>query len=452
MFKSKFHPAFVSAEIVLPLTLVILFFASSCKKNDWPSNGHPPSTFTADVIDKWMTMQIRLMRNATGIPNQAFSRHYAYAGIAALESVAPGLPAQSASYRKWNGLSGLPAAQHGVRYYYPANVNAAMARINKLLFPNASASDKQAIDSLETALQQSFAAKEPASLLTKSADFGKAVAQAVFNWGEEDGYKNANDPYTPPVGVGLWKPTPPAFAAAATPYWGNNRPTVVNSLQGSHPAAPPAYSTEVGSPFHNMVKQVYDISLTLTDDQKNSAVFWRDVPGVSSPGHWLSILQQVIRQTNTKLDKAIVAYALSGAAVNDALISCWKAKYQYNLLRPITYIRETMGQSAWNTYIGTPAHPEYPSAHSSLSAAAAAVLEQVFGNNAAITDRTYEYLGYPARTYATFNAIAQDAGWSRVYAGIHYMPSVNAGLTQGKKVAMNILPKIPNAQIFDFVK
>jgi hypothetical protein len=50
------------------------------------------SSYSADLIDKWITMQLRLMRNATGIANIAFSRYYAYSGIAALESLTPGLP------------------------------------------------------------------------------------------------------------------------------------------------------------------------------------------------------------------------------------------------------------------------------------------------------------------------------------------------------------------------
>jgi membrane-associated phospholipid phosphatase len=168
------------------------------------------------------------------------------------------------------------------------------------------------------------------------------------------------------------------------------------------------------------------------------AIFWRDVPGATSPGHWLSILQQVIRTKPTTLDKAALAYALTGAAINDGLISCFQTKYQYNLVRPITYIREVMGYSAWNTHIGTPAHPEYSSAHASLSAAAAAVLEELFGSSGTFTDHTYDYLGFAPRTYSSFTAIGEEAGLSRLYAGIHYMESITAGLVQGRKVTASI--------------
>lgn len=428
----------VSALHFLLVFLLILFLVS-CKKNDnTGNNNHHASAYSSDVLDKWMAVQLRLMRNATGIPNHGFSRQFAYSGIAALESLAPGIPGNSLWRSKWNGLTGLPATGHSKDYYYPANINGAMAATNRSLFPNASTADKAVIDSLENALTQEFLSIQTQSKLSVSAQFGKAVALAVFNWSETDGYKNANNPYTIPTGPGLWKPTAPAFTAPATPYWGNNRTVVTGSTGGTQPAAPVAYSTDPSSAFYQMVKQVYDVSQTLTDDQKAMAAFWRDVPGVSSPGHWLSILQQVIRIEKTSLDEAAVSYALTGAAINDALISCFKSKYQYNLVRPITYIRDVMGNTSWSSYLGTPAHPEYVSAHSSLSAAAATIMEDLFGNTGPLTDHTYDYMGFAPRTYSSFSAIAEEAGLSRLYAGIHYMPGINAGLVQGRKVAGNI--------------
>lgn len=415
---------------------------SSCTKQKEDNKGPHASSYSAEVLDKWMTMQQRLMRNATGIPNHGLSRQFAYTGVAALEAISPGLPGNKWS-DQWNGLS-LPAANHSVKYYYPASVNAAMASINKAMFPNASATDKAAIDSLEAALNAQFLATESQSSVDASVSFGKAVATAVFNWSETDGYKNANAPYTPPTGQGMWKPTAPAFAAPATPYWKNNRTIITGSTANTQIVAPPTYSASPESEFYKMVKQVYDVSQTLTEDQKAAAIFWRDVPGATSPGHWLSILQQVVRKTDARLDKAAIAYALTGIAGNDALITCFEAKYQYTLLRPITYIREVMGHASWSPYIGTPAHPEYSSSHSALSSASAAVLEKLFGNIGAFTDHTYDYLGYAPRTYASLTAIGDEASQSRLYAGIHYQLSINAGKAQGKKVVENIFSKKNN--------
>lgn len=428
-------------EAILLLTMIVPMMLQSCRKGDHPNDHHnnPASAHTADVLDKWMSMQLRLLKNATGTPNQGFARHVAYSGITAVESIAPGLQASERSLRNWNGLSGLPVIDKKMKYFHPATVNAGMAAINRSFFPNASADDKKAIDSLEAKLYADFVSTTDASRLIASVKFGKDVAKAVFDWSETDGYKNANAPYTPPVGDGLWVPTPPALAAASTPYFGNDRTIVAGSTKGAQMPAPPPYSTKPGTEFHSMVKEVYDASLTLTDDQKAMSLFWRDIPGVTSPGHWLSIVQQVSKKIQVRLDKAALAYALVGAGMNDGLIATFKDKYQYTLVRPITYIQNVMGNKNWLSFIGTPAHPEYVSAHSSLSAASAVVLQQLYGNVGTITDHTYDYMGMGARTYSSFMAIAEEAGKSRLYGGIHYQNSIDAGLKQGKIVAQNIL-------------
>jgi hypothetical protein len=416
--------------------LFVALSVSSCKKDEQDEHH---ANYSSEVLDKWLTLQLRLMRNATGIPNQAFSRHFAYAGIAALEAIAPGMPAQQKWSGKWNGLTGLPEVHQPHKFYYPANLNAALAGINRSFFPNASGTDKAAIDSLEQALYAGFEQVKPKKDLEASAAFGHAVAAAVYHWAETDGYKNASAPYVVPTGPGLWVPTPTTFAPPATPYWGNNRTVITGSTSGAELPPPTTYATATNSPFYQMVKQVYDASQTLTNDQKAMAIFWRDVPGATSPGHWVSILQQLIRQTKANQLKAVLAYALTGAALNDALIACFKVKYQYNLLRPVTYIRDVMGHTQWNSFIGTPAHPEYSSAHASLSTAAAVVLEKIFGNVGSFTDSTYNYLSMPARTYGSILAVGEEASLSRFYAGIHYLPSIEAGKQQGKKVADNIL-------------
>src|SRR5690606_36473116 len=128
----------------LSTSLLTVFVSSmislgSCKKNDHPGNSPHHAMQSSEVIDKWIMLQIRLMKNTTGVANHALSRPYAYSGIAAFEAIAPGLPQSVNVYRKWNGLDGLPVAENGNKYFYPANVNAALAAMNRSMFPNASA-------------------------------------------------------------------------------------------------------------------------------------------------------------------------------------------------------------------------------------------------------------------------------------------------------------------------
>lgn len=331
----------------------------------------------------------------------------------------------------------------GKKYYWPLNANAALAEINRLLFPNANAQDKAAIDSLETAFNDVFATKVSFEVLYNSVQFGWDVATAVYKWSETDGIKTVHPPYVIPVADSLWKPTAPG-QVPATPYWGANRPVVKGSINGTFPPAPPVYSKLPGSAFHNMVKEVYDAGNALSQDQREMAIFWRDVPGGTTPGHWLSILQQVLDKENASLAKGALAYALTGAGINDAAIAVFKAKYHYNLVRPITYIKEVMGDNAWTPLLGTPGHPEYVSAHASLSMAVGTTLEKLFGSSGHFTDHTYDYLGLPARSYTSYSSIGEEAGKSRLFAGIHYQFSIDKGIWQGKKVASNILDRCPS--------
>jgi PAP2 superfamily len=428
--------------------LVYLILLSSCftacNKGDHfqPPGITDASRFSSDVIDAWITMQVRLERDAVGIPNPAFLRYYAYSGVAAFEALAPGTGLGTSISGKWNGLTNLPQAERFKIYYWPASVNASLASMNRNIFTTATTIDKAAIDSLETALNTSYSSTVNADIMARSNTFGKAVADAVFSWSETDGYKDASVAYTPPVGPGLWEPTAPAFAKASVPYWGNLRTVITGSIDNTQPGAPLAYSEDPTSPFYQMVKQVYDVSQTLTPDQIAWALFWRDLPGVSTAGHWLSILQQVLKQTGTHLDKAAFAYALTGACINDAGISVFKTKYTYNIVRPITYIRNVMGYTTWNPVLTTPAHPEYSSAHAVVSSATADIFTVLFGNIGSFTDHTYDYEGFAPRTFSSFRDIGIDAGNSRLYAGIHYQNSINTGFIQGRKVAANILGRM----------
>jgi hypothetical protein len=399
------------------------------------------SAYTSDVIDKWLTLQLRLFKDAKGIGNGAFARPFAYSGICAYESTDPGVKSWKGKY---NGLAGLPSTDKFKIYHWPSCVNASLAEFNRLFFTtvNSSQADITAIDSLEAAIQTGFSGL-PVEVADISEGFGKSIADSVFAWSQTDGYIQNNVlVYTPPVGPGLWVPTPPAFAKASGPFWGNDRPIIAGSGENAQPSAPMPYSEDPKSPFYHMVNDLYTASKNLTQDQKNWALFWQDVPGPTTPGHWMSITQQAIAQTHSHLDKASMAFALVGICVEDAVVSVFKTKYTYNLIRPVSYIRKVFGDPTWLPVIATPAHPEYSAAHAVVSASGADALTSLYGNIGRFTDHTDDYLGIPTRSFTSFTDIAIDAGNSRFYGGIHYQPSIDIGLKQGRTVGDNILRKL----------
>ena len=436
---------------VITLSGRILFTAflfSACEKVDLfkhgGGNGNENHTrnFSSEVAEKWIQMQLRIIQSGPALPTLQ-STLMGYAGTTLYESVQPGMPGFKSLAGQLNGLNSLPKPVHGKKYHWPSSANAAMASILRSLYANASAALKLSVDSLENALKTQYLADITPEVSQRSADFGKSIATAIFEWSKTDGTYDVNPVYVPPVGSGLWAPTPPGFGSAAQPYMGGRRTFVSGSLDGTDPPAPPPYSELANSPFHNMVKEVYDVSQALTPAQTATAIYYRDVPGFQGGGgHYLALLLQLIQAEDPQLDWAAIAYAKTGISIADALIGCWKVKYQYNLMRPIKYIREVLNHPEWNPVFPTPPHPDYPSGHSTSGGAIAVAWESLLGKNYSFTNHIYDYLGMPPQQYASFNDMAVQIGQSRVYAGIHFSLACVEGNKQGRKIAENIEKKL----------
>jgi hypothetical protein len=230
-------------------------------------------------------------------------------------------------------------------------------------------------------------------------------------------------------------PTPPAFGAAVLPNWGKGRLIVANSDAGADQGAPIPYSADPASAYYAQVKELYDISQSLTAEQKTIATFWPD-------NSWFNILSQVLAIEKPQLDVAVVALVRVAISISDAQISLFKSKYTYNGVRPITYIRTVLNQPTWNSLIPTPGHPEYPAGHSVTSGAAAQALTLLFGSTYKYTDTPYNLVGFSPRSYNSFDEASKEAGVSRLYAGLHYRKTTDISLLQGNAVANNMAQKL----------
>ncbi|HLO37973.1 MAG TPA: vanadium-dependent haloperoxidase, partial [Lacibacter sp.] len=295
------------------------------------------------------------------------------------------------------------------------------------------------MDNLEGSLQATYAGEVNDATLQRSIAFGKEVATRVFAWAATDGSANVNPPYVPPVGIGLWVPTSPT--PAVNPYAYQRRLLVPGSANGTALTPLPAFSTDPASAYYAMVKEVYDVSLTLTNEQKALADYFKDNPGYGAGGTYVAAFVQALTLAQFKLDMAAVAYAKVGLGQHDAGIVLFINKYIYNVMRPITYIRLYINP-AWNTYIPTPNHPEFPSGHATITGGALTMMSNVFGEKFPMTLHTYDYLNYPSRSYSTFTQMGLDIANSRIYGGLHYRLTCERSIAQGTKVSQNILSTI----------
>jgi hypothetical protein len=349
-------------------------------------------------------------------------------------------------------LEYLPLPDEGLTYHWALCGNAAAAQITRKMFENAPAPLLPLIDSLEQVYITQYS-NVAFDVAIRSIDFGRVIADSVYSYSKTDGgHKgfNRNFPatYVPPVGPGKWQPTNSQLAML--PTWGNNRTFVKDLIAKVSHAGYPAYSTDPTSDFYAEANTVYNYGINLTAEQTTIAYYWADEGFVTytPPGHSLSIYSQLANEANFNLAESAVGYAKMGMAVSDAFVYCWNVKYTYNLLRPSQIIQPEI-DAFWTPLIPNPPFPEYTSGHSTQSGSAAEVLTNIFGDNFAFTDLTQTKLnlGLAPRTFANFYEMAEEAGISRLYGGIHY-PSANvqgrlSGIAIGHEVASLAFTKPP---------
>lgn len=455
LFTRNFRYTFLSAMVAF------LIVQTGCKKDTLQTD---EDMTTADGERKfgkswdnqvpvaWFDLQLRLIRTTTGFTPPVASRALGYTGVALYESIKGSTPYYNSLVGQLQDLNALPqaSADPDSVYTWPIVANAAMAQITRLMYANTSAFNVASIDSLEAVKQLYYKTTYNIKNKTvnRSVALGKDVANAVYDWSMTDGGHQAyNDlfpaSYVPPTGAGMWVPTPPANSAAMLPYWGNNRTFVPANNAASFPAppAPPAFSTTPGSPMYDAALEVYNVSQSLTPAQTQIGQYWNDGGGTfTPPGHNMAIALQLVQLKNYKLDKTAKLLAQVAIAESDASVICWRCKFMYNLMRPITYIRANIpGADTWTPLITTPPFPSYSSGHSTFSGASAKVLAATVGANYAFTDYSKVPFGFSPRSFANVNAAAQEAAVSRLYGGIHYSFDNNEGITCGQALADNVL-------------
>ena len=229
---------------------------------------------------------------------------------------------------------------------------------------------------------------------------------------------------------------------------------VAGSLDNT--VSPPlAYSADPASPYYTDMMEVYQVSQNLTHEQKVIAKYYNDSnPGYPAGAHYISMLKQLMEQLNPTLDKAALTYAKTGITLFDASTGSFKAKYEYWKERPFSFIRSVIvpdAEPAWKSFLPTPGFPDFPSNHAVFSSSVAHALKTIYGNNVSFKDASYEGLmvdlgngpeNLGTRHFNSFDDMAMEVSFSRLYGGIHYRYSCTEGMLQGKKIAQNIEAKL----------
>lgn len=210
---------------------------------------------------------------------------------------------------------------------------------------------------------------------------------------------------TVPVGPGMWIANGPPAGAVV----GGVTPYLLESGSQFRPPPPPAFGSAA---FLADVEEIRVLAINRTPEQRAIALAWDYTTGTfTPPGYWNLVAAEYVKADGLNEAAATRTFALMSAAVMDAVIGCWDAKYYYWVMRPVQ-----VEPSITMTY-GLPNHPSYPSGHSCVSASAATVLGHLF----------------PERT-GELGPWVNEAGLSRMYGGIHYRFDITAGRILGEAV------------------
>jgi hypothetical protein len=445
-------------------------------------------------VTRWTRTHYALARAERLSPPVA-SRLTAYAAVALYEGWAAFSDSLRSLAGQLNGLDSLPHPRRGERYDPALVALESQTAVLRELYKEGFASTQVAIYSLQDSLLRARTAQGiPPAVRDRSLAYGRALAEAILAWAATDGFASRSFAYQPVKGPQYWVPTAteaqyrsqmlsmdrdfvgldnPTAAArpgvlgdrsitvdrpkrpantttpginltvALEPHWGDQRFFVVRSADSCVAPPPPVFSTAKDSEFEKYAREIRDIGVHLTPEQRAIAYFWADNPGESGTpaGHWLSALSSIASEWHLSPERTVEAYALTALAVADGFTASFREKYRSNLLRPVTYIQRYIDPT-WQPLLITPSFPTYTSAHSTQSRAAAEVLSALLGDHRAYDDSTHITLGHPVKHLSSFLEAANEAGLSRLYGGIHFRFDHTGGQALGACVGRAVIARV----------
>lgn len=381
------------------------------------------------------------------------ARTYAYISVTAYETLRHENPDYISLAGQLHGLQSLPEPEKDKEYSYTLAAVHALLTVGRSLVIS-----EEKVNNFEKQMVKEFKQDGiPQNVFDNSIAYGDKMASHILIWISKDNYSQTRSmgAYSVKYDSASWKPTPPVYMKAVEPHWNKMRTFIIDSSQAFKPVKPPHFSIDTSSDFYKEAIEVLKQVNNNTAEQKNIANFWDCNPfdvtqrghvmyatkKISPGGHWMNIIRLICEKENAGPVKSAEAYACVAVTINDGFIACWDEKYRSVVMRPETYINKYI-DPAWRPVLQTPPFPEYVSAHSVISAGASVILTKLFGNDYSFTDSTEVEFGIPPRSFNSFNHASSEAGISRFYGGIHYLPAVNYGLEVGNEIGKFVAKEI----------
>jgi hypothetical protein len=417
-------PMFKKQFVTICALLCVVLFASTGRADDG-------SARSVDVVVEWNRTLLSIIRTP-GAQSPAVhpTRSFAIMHLAIYDAV----NSIVRTHRPYVALV-LPAS----RGASPHNAAAAAAhKVLVVLYPTF----KPALDAeLERSLAHASNRREAEGLR-----IGEAAADHILARRTADGSDAQPFPYTFGIAPGDYQSTPPNFLKQPVfTHWSSVKPFALVRANQFRPGPPPALGSET---YRAAFDEVRSLGIaggtTATPEEVVIGRFWN----AAIQNYWNEIAQTAsISRHLTTLQNARL-FALLNLSFADGVIAFYDAKYAYNFWRPVTAIRaadadgnpDTEPDPNWLPEVGnTPPDPSYPGAHAVISAAGATVLDAFFERDHFEFTVTSELLPGVERSFSSFSAAAEEAAFSRVFAGVHFRTDLTSGERLGRDVAEFVL-------------
>lgn len=419
----------------------------------WGSKGIPKNLESRclDIHHQYLKEAYHLTKNCVGFSAPVSGRAYGYFAVGMYEGTVSLLPNLESLEGQLNGYQRNVQETAIASLNWTIVVNHLDYELLRYFYRNMPPSNEQRLQHVYDSIQKRAYKRTAKRIRTKSEAYAEQVARDIIQWSKKDGADaafNDNYPstYTPPVCASCWTKTFPGYLPALLPNWGANRRFLSESHLVTDSMDIFEFSTDSNSLMYQEALMVLENAKSNDPKYERIAEFWDDAAGYTGTpsGHYFSIASWVVNDQKLTLEQAMELYVKLGVAVNEAFISSFQLKYRFNFIRPITYIQRHIDPN-FNTRLGSPPFPEYPSGHSFQSGAATEVMRSFFGDSLKIVDTANAWRtdidGTP-RTYYTIDELAEEISISRFYGGIHYRKTLENSLNYGRRLGRYVVNEL----------
>jgi len=339
----------------------------------------------------------------------------------------------TAVYEAVNAITGrYPASGLPLEAAPGASVEAAVASANHGTLAKLVPSQQAAIDS---AYQAALAMIADSPAKSEGMAVGEKAAGAILAWRADDSI-SMEETYRPYTIAGVYVPT----IIPVISQWPQRKPWLMTSPSQFRAGPPPVLSSAAWAQDYNEIKEVGGKNSTRrTAEQTAMALFWQ----ATLPPIYQGVVHSVADVSGREVTQNARLFVAVAQAADDALIAVFEAKYHYHFWRPITAIRNgdiddndaTEREPSWTPLIDTPMHPEYPCAHCIVSGAIGTVLQaEIDAGPMPTLTTTSSAANGAARSWTTTDDFMQEVALARIYDGVHYRFSADAGIAMGKQI------------------